>query len=342
MVYAMLGIASDIPQCDPDDLLLPDYFKSETQLVRDLQTFLFFGDIDHQMGQFNDMKAFLAVLPELTDMTFRNSIVDARMENVKMLLERDQQFEIPTAIFSNLDDEKRHSLLQNLSQLPSSNLTLSGDGLESVLQHCEPDSAKSILDFCRGNLEITENFARSFRGGGGKRANRKVWKLLFRRASGSMQVTQGGFAEMAAFCDAKQMKLVIERQRQVYFITSRVAFTISLNGRYGRDIMNMLLTWKDDWVRVTEDGLLTVLKYNDADIVRLLRWRGLRSVKVTGVGTNPSDPEASWVSTVNFDEETLICRREADEVRQKLRESWEGVIEAEVVYIDKSSIMPES
>ncbi|GKT87637.1 HETdomain-containing protein [Colletotrichum tofieldiae] len=146
---------------------------------------------------------------------------------------------------------------------------------------------------------------------------------------------------MAAFCDAKQMKMVIERQRQVYFITSRVAFTISLNERYGRDIMTMLLTWKDDWVRVTEDGLLTVLKYNDADIVSLLRWRGLRSVKVTGVGTNPSDPEASWVSTVNFDGETLICRREADEVRQKLRESWEGVIEAEVVYINKSSIMPE-
>ncbi|OHW90919.1 HET domain containing protein [Colletotrichum incanum] len=181
---------------------------------------------------------------------------------------------------------------------------------------------KAILDLVPNPLILRS--AKTKRDGG-KQTNRKLWKLLFRRASGSIQVMQGGFAEMAAFSDAKQIRMVIECQRQVYFITSMVAFIISMNERHRRDITTMLLTWKDDWVQVTKDGLLTIL-----------------NVKVIGVGTNPSDPEASWVSTVNFDEEPSICRKEAEKLRQRLRESWEGVIEPEVVYIDKSSIMSKS
>ncbi|KAK2049953.1 hypothetical protein LZ31DRAFT_590256 [Colletotrichum somersetense] len=86
MVYALLGITSDIPKCDTKGLLQPDYSKSETEVVRNLERFLFFGNLQHHLGQSNNMRASLTAVPDLTDMTFRKAIADGRIGRVKMLL----------------------------------------------------------------------------------------------------------------------------------------------------------------------------------------------------------------------------------------------------------------
>ncbi|KAK1964846.1 hypothetical protein LY78DRAFT_682172 [Colletotrichum sublineola] len=160
MVYAMLGVASDIPEGDPRGLLQPNYSKSETELVRDLQRFLF-SDMEHQLGQFSDLGAFLAALPVLTDMSFRNAIVDGRMAHVKMLLERNQKFEVTSDILMGLDGERMRLALRDLSDLRSSNLTLSKHGLLSVLERCDMESG--VLALLSGCRHITMEAATAFR-----------------------------------------------------------------------------------------------------------------------------------------------------------------------------------
>ncbi|KAK1976644.1 HET domain-containing protein [Colletotrichum cereale] len=344
MVYAMLGIASDMPEGDPGGLLQPDYFKSETELIRDTQRFLFFSDLEHQLGQFSDMKAFLAVLPELTDMTFRNAIVNGHMTHVKTLCERDQQYEIPYDILLDLGREEMRLVLRDLTDLRSSNLTLGQSARDYLFERCDSETAQCILELSGEILEITENLVIALRRSDGKQRARRACELLLGQArGGGVQVTQGAFAEMAAFCDAELMRGVIERQQEVYFITARVALLLSLNERHGREVMTMLLAYNDGWVQVTEDGLLKILEeYNDAHILRLLRCHGMLSATVTGLGTNPLDPEASWASTVDFDAEPSVFQRQAEDVRQRLRESREGIVKAQVVYVHRSSATSEA
>ncbi|WQF82327.1 Putative heterokaryon incompatibility [Colletotrichum destructivum] len=335
MVYALLGIASDIPLSDPNGLLLPDYSKTEAQLVQDLQAFLFFGDVAHQLGNINNLRAFLALLPSLTDQTCRDSIAGGRVEDVKKFLRGGGQLgmvDVPSNALSSVKNERGRLFVRDLSQFRNPNLMISGSGLESLFEQLDLREAKTLLDLCGGNLRISGDFVTAFRWNGRKRSNTKVLKFLLRQENSGVQVTQAGFAEMAAFCDAKTMSTVIERQEQRYRITSRLSLMAYLNEKHGRDIMTMLLTWKDKRVRVTKPGLLKTLELNDADVVGLLRWRGVQSVRVTGTGTNPADPESSWTSTVTFKGDSTVCRREAKEVRRKLRESWEGVIKVNVGY----------
>lgn len=335
MVYALLGIASDIPLSDPNGLLLPDYSKTEAQLVQDLQAFLFFGDVEHHLGKIDDLRAFLALLPSLTDQTCRDSIAGGRVEDVKKFLRGGGQLGIvdaPSNALSSVKNERGRLFVRDLSQFRNPNLMISGSGLESLFEQLDLKEARTLLDLCGGNLRISEEFVTAFRWNGRKRKNTKVLKFLLRQENSGVQVTQDGFAEMAAFCDAKTMRTVIERQEQTYHITSRLSLMAYLNEKHGRDIMTMLLTWKDNRVQVTDDGLLKTLELNDTDVVGLLRWRGVPGVRVTGTGTNPADPESSWTSTVTFEGDSTVCRREAEEVRRKLRESWEGVITANVGY----------
>ncbi|KAK6225481.1 HET domain-containing protein [Colletotrichum tabaci] len=337
MVYALLGIASDITLGDPNGLLLPDYSKTEAQVVQDLQAFLFFGDVEQRIGKIDGLREFLALLPTLTDQACRESIATGRVEDVKRFLGGRGQFEIadvPSNALSSVKNKIGRLFVRDLSQFRNPSLIIIGDDLESVFEQLDLREAKTLLDLCGGNLRISEEFATTFRRNGRKRKNTQVLKFLLRQENSGVLVTQYGFAEMAAFCDAKTMRTVIERQDLSYHITSRMSLMASLNEKHGRDIMTMLLTWKDDRVQVTEDGLLKTLELNDADVVGLLRWRGVQSVRVTGTGTNPADQEGSWTSTVTFDGDSTVCRREAEEVRQKLRESWEGVITADVVYIN--------
>ncbi|KAK2011798.1 hypothetical protein LZ32DRAFT_629248 [Colletotrichum eremochloae] len=322
MVYAMLGVASDIPEGDPRGLLQPDYSKSETELVRDLQRFLF-SDMEHQLGQFSDLGAFFAALPVLTDMSFRNAIVDGRMAHVKMLLERNQKFEVTSDILMGLDGERMRLALRDLSDLRSSNLTLSKYGLLSVLERCDMESG--VLALLSGCRHITMEAATAFRrSSDDNKTCIRALKLLLSLVGGGVQVTQRGFAEMAAFCDEEVIRRVVARRQQAYFITARVSSLLLSNKQHGMTSMNALVSQtngNDGWFRVTEDGLLKMLKYGDAKTVRYLGHRIL-SVTVTGVGTNSSAPGASWASTMYFRAPLII-----------LRDSRRGcIIKAEVVY----------
>ncbi|KDN71718.1 putative HET domain-containing protein [Colletotrichum sublineola] len=333
MVYAMLGVASDIPEGDPRGLLQPNYSKSETELVRDLQRFLF-SDMEHQLGQFSDLGAFLAALPVLTDMSFRNAIVDGRMAHVKMLLERNQKFEVTSDILMGLDGERMRLALRDRSDLRSSNLTLSKHGLLSVLERCDMESG--VLALLSGCRHITMEAATAFRrSSDDNKTCIRALKLLLSLVRGGVQVTQRGFAEMAAFCDDEVIRRVVARRQQAYFISARVSSLLLSNKQHGMTIMNALVSQtkgNDGWFRVTENGLLKMLKYGDAKTVRYLGHRIL-SVTVTGVGTNSSAPEASWASTVYFRTPLIMYVIQANEVRQRLRDSRRGcIIKAEVVY----------
>ncbi|KAK2058616.1 HET domain-containing protein [Colletotrichum caudatum] len=331
MVYALLGIASDIPKGDKRGLLRPDYSKSETKVVRNLERFLFFGNLQHQLGQFNDMRAFLTAVPELTDMTFRKAITDGRIERVKVLLKRGQRFEVTPDILLGLAPERMRLALRDLSRLRSRKLTMSRRGIGSVLDRCETESAKCTLKLIGGRLRVRERWS----------SRTRAFNLVLR--SHRAQVTQEEFAEMAAFCDASLMRNFISRRRQqqVYLITARVVLMLSLNERHGGQIMNMLLWQRDGRVRVTEDGLLKILEYNDTFDLWRLRPFGMLRATVTRVGTNRLDPGASWASTIDFTARPSRFRRQAEEISERLRESWDGIVKAEVVYAENARVVWE-
>ncbi|KAK2022003.1 HET domain-containing protein [Colletotrichum zoysiae] len=329
MVYALLGIASDIPEDDTMGLLRPDYSKSETEVVRDLERFLFFGsNLQHQLGQFNNMRALLTAVPELTDMTFRKAIADGRIGRVRRLLKRGQRFEVTPDILLGLVPERMRLALRDLSRLQSRKLTLSRRGIGSVLDRCDAESAKCTLGLIGGRLRVKER----------RHSRTRAFKLVL-RSHHRARVTQEEFAEMAAFCDVSLMRDFINRQQQVFFITARVVLMLSLNERHGSQILDTLLWKRDGRVRVTEDGLLKILEYNDTFNARRLGRFGMLRATVTRVGTNCLDP--SWASTIDFTARPSRFRRQVEEVGERLRESWDGIVKAEVVCAENAGTVWE-
>ncbi|KAK1994346.1 HET domain-containing protein [Colletotrichum falcatum] len=334
MVYALAGIASDMPEGDPEGLLRPDYTKSEVELVRHLQLFLF-GDLEHQPGQFSNLGALLAVLPELSNMTFRNAIANGRVAHMKMLVERGQIFVITTDMLLGVSRERLPLTLRGLYDLRSPNIHFNSCGpcgLEAILEQCDPEAAKCLLVLTGWMMDVTDRLVTTLARPDGKRRARRAYGKLFRRGRGGVHISQEEFGEMAAVCNERAMRTAIERQQQVYLVDARVMRLLSWNQKYGRKILRVMLMHRDGWVRVTDDGLLKILEYNNPDTRRLLRGCGILSVTVTGVGTNPFDPADSWASTVDLEAKPFIFEIQAEEVSHRLRMVQQGEVKAEVVY----------
>ncbi|KAK1475439.1 HET domain-containing protein [Colletotrichum abscissum] len=144
MVYALLGIASDTPKDANNTPLVPDYFKTETTLIRDLLWYLSCGNfVQHEILDTDlRLRAFLKTIPAVTDASFKSCIVKGNLDGIKELLARGQSFEITRKAISALgsrvgivltDPRLPDDTLWGLLRLRDSSLTFSSDGIVAAL-----------------------------------------------------------------------------------------------------------------------------------------------------------------------------------------------------------------
>ncbi|KAK1544871.1 HET domain-containing protein [Colletotrichum paranaense] len=332
MVYALVAIASDVPEGDSDGILTPDYFKTEKQLVEELRKYLF---LDLQYGRHifeYTMVLFLEALPQETGGILRSFVVDGLTEHVRTLLDRGQRFTVDGETVVRLMTGKGGhgvKLLSDLIGLEHQNLRFDTQGMATALGVCDYATAEKVINLHQGDIQVDRHFVEAFFKREQTRSN--VTKLFVERKRHSIEVTQTGFESLLDNCHSVAIiKLFLEHQKQIYRITD---FTLQL-AAYER-VFNRGPSRSDTFTRIIEiagdhtvqtkfdlDALLRLIRCHDTGKMALLLESHFKKVRAFACGGSPE--RIVWSLDIMPDSDSSQIRKEIEDMKNNMIRSTES------------------
>lgn len=269
MVCALLGI-SDL--CSD---IVPDYNKPERQVVRELQSLLFFGpEFARNLGQFTAMRHFLLELPTLTGNAFKALIVRGRLDEVKELLRRGEAFCV-TEMTASLTRVEAEDMMQKLLELNHPNLTFSLGCFDYMFGWCSTETASLILNRAGEDLRITSGMAFAMSGGseeteerGGISGLTTTWA-----STRTISVTQKGFETFAGMGNMTAVRGILRTADKSYRVTVDMLDIMQReapNAAKRCEVLECLLTQNDGIITVDDDAIVWILGTEDEKVVELL------------------------------------------------------------------------
>ncbi|KXH41307.1 HET domain-containing protein [Colletotrichum nymphaeae SA-01] len=298
MVYALLGIASDGP-------LVPDYFKTEAMLIRDLESYLFLGNTTDQSRDYTHIRSFLNALPRLTDSTFQELIRTGSLESIQTLLARGQSYEMTEIDISNIRgsmleswirsiemSKDPHENFRDLLELSASNFTISSGGIIATLGWCNDKTVSKIIRYYVDRMEISAKVANAIRARDEKLP--VIDKLAETEASvDSVSHTFDFETKPASKAFYRLLTLLDPHQLYLYFrhpprrkcsINREFVEALQMVDTRGKDNLVYLLSNRGPAaVRIEAGGLLSILAFYDADIVALLGHQQIARIELIWV-----------------------------------------------------------
>ncbi|OHE94782.1 HET domain-containing protein [Colletotrichum orchidophilum] len=183
MVYALLAIASDVSQSDSGSLLLPDYFKTEEQLVQDLKKYLFLDLRYCKVILARTMVSFLEELPQWTGRVLNGIVAAGIPDHIRTLLERGQKFTVNKEVIDKIHHWRPAEALSNLSQVEHPNFQFDLEGVESSLELCDYATAEKLLRLYGEKISINPKFLNQLLEIGRKKSLEKSLERLARCSS---------------------------------------------------------------------------------------------------------------------------------------------------------------
>ncbi|WYZ37049.1 hypothetical protein EsH8_II_000555 [Colletotrichum jinshuiense] len=275
MVYALLGIASDVQQ---SGALVPDYTKSEEQLIRDVVALVFFGkELSHTLGEYSKMQQFLAAMPELKDtaVKYLQSKIDDRIKQVEEMVRRmpytsqTQRALITIGYYQRDVRDIYHCFLR----LEDPDLATTKGCFDQISSWCDMSMALLSAELDQTDLKLTTKISHLLHGG--KSFNDPDVRNMLLEWAGdrTIPVTQAGFEDIVLKYDTAVVTAIVDRRDEHFWITPDLINAAEGNRQHGWQIMAFLLTWKEGNVRVEPAGVIWLLASAEAELVTLLQNR---------------------------------------------------------------------
>ncbi|KAK1671701.1 heterokaryon incompatibility protein-domain-containing protein [Colletotrichum godetiae] len=316
MVYALLGIASDVSESDLGSLLLPDYSKTEQQLIRDLNWYLFFDSPGQEVGH-DTMASFLEMLPRKTGAILRNFVLHGHTDHAHALLERGHQFTVNETIINEIlgrGISSGVSILLDLGCIEHPNLKFVPESvLESSLRFCDLATAKRLLSNQEENIQINRGFVDGLINWNDRELY--VLRILSDRGRHSLEVTQDGLVSLLPYCDPILLKTLLEQQTKVYRLTRGVLNSACQNQQLER-IIDLLLQCIGGRTELEMSGLLWFMEdysYDEQKVAVLLKHH-FKIIHIFAIGGSP-DESVIWSSTVTSDSDLQEIEMEVEDTR---------------------------
>ncbi|KAG7053450.1 HET domain-containing protein [Colletotrichum scovillei] len=283
MVYALLGIASDAQQ--DNGLLVPDYFKTEAMLIRDLESYLFFGRTTRQRRHHTHMRSFLKALPKLTNSTFQGLISAGNLDSIQKLLGRGQSYETTAIDIWNIESTKLiedpNKKFCDLLDLSAPNFTISSAGIIATLDWCDDKTVSEIIRYYVDRMEISAEVADSIR------ARNDASPVIDYVTKNRLEIKPASkaFHRLLTLVDPLQIsRFFFLPPRRECCIDRGFVEALQMIGTRGKDnLVSILNNWEPGAVHIEADGLLSILAFYDAEIVALLGRQRIASIELVWV-----------------------------------------------------------
>ncbi|KAK1491579.1 HET domain-containing protein [Colletotrichum tamarilloi] len=336
MVYALLAIASDVSQSDSGSLLLPDYFKTEEQLVQDLKTYLFLDLRYYRHIPERTMLSFLEGLPKRTAAIHRSLVVTGITSHILTFLERGHRLSVNKAVVGEIWKEEGPriaKILFNLSQVKHQNFNFSVKGVESLFQFCDIATARSLLSRFREHLQVNRHLAEALLQR--KDGRGQILMLLIKWNKPSIPFTQDGLSTIVRVIDPTSLEMLLKKQTQVYEVTDKVLESASRNRKKGK-IIPILLGLVDDRMEFAMSGLLWLLRFFDEKALILLLVWFFKKVSIVALG-HPPDDSVRWSTELLPGLGSVADRKKIEYIKENMdpRERFRiAVIRVEAEFIN--------
>ncbi|KXH45040.1 HET domain-containing protein [Colletotrichum simmondsii] len=282
MVYALLGIASDARQ--DNGLLVPDYFKTEAMLIRDLESYLFFGNTTRQRRHHTHMRSFLKALPKLTNSTFQELIRASSLDSIQTLLARGQSYEMTAIDILNIESTKMiedpNKKFRDFLGLSVSTFTISPAGIIATLDWCDDKTVSEIIRYYVDKMETSAGVADSIR------ARNEASLVIDYVTKNRLEIKPASkaFHRLLTLLDPLQLyRFFFPPPRRECCINRGFVEALQMIGTRGKDNLVSILNWGPGAVHIEADGLLSILAFYDAEIVALLGRQRIASIELVWI-----------------------------------------------------------